>query len=142
MSAYEVTERVIAEIEKDIYDVIIINICNPDMVGHTGVIEATMEAVKVVDACMEKVVGKVLQKGGVLLVTADHGNAEDMCDLSTGQPHTAHTTNLVPCILVGEKFREGQLRPEGSLKDIAPTLLELLEIVPPVEMTGKSLIVK
>lgn len=142
MSAHEVTQKVVAEIEKDIYDVIIINYANPDMVGHTGVIEATMEAIKIVDSCLEQVVEKVLERGGVLLVTADHGNAEDMCDLSTGQPHTAHTTNLVPCILVSEKFRECQLRPEGSLKDIAPTLLELLDITPPSEMTGKSLIVR
>lgn len=142
MSAGEVTERVIAEIGKDIYDVVIMNYANPDMVGHTGVIEATMEAIKVVDSCMAQVVEEVLKVGGVLLITADHGNAEDMCDLSTGQPHTAHTTNLVPCILVGDNYRDLQLKPDGSLRDIAPTLLEILGLTPPVEMTGKSLMIK
>jgi len=140
MSAYEVTERVLKEIERDYYDVIIINFANPDMVGHTGVLDAAIKAVKAVDECMAQIVDKVLAHKGCVLITADHGNCELMVDPETGSPHTAHTTDEVPFILVGDMFKGCSLRKEASLRDIAPTILTLLDIPIPEEMTGKSLI--
>lgn len=140
MSAYEITERVIAEIKRDVYDVIIMNYANPDMVGHTGVFEAAVKAIKAVDECLNKVVEAVLKRQGVVLITSDHGNAEKMYEDTTCQPHTAHTTNLVPFILVGEEFKTRRLKKEGSLRDIAPTLLEVVGLPVPEEMTGRSLI--
>ncbi|HHY40166.1 MAG TPA: 2,3-bisphosphoglycerate-independent phosphoglycerate mutase [Syntrophaceticus sp.] len=140
MSAPEVTERVIAEINRDLYDVIILNYANPDMVGHTGVLEAAIKAVQVVDGCLGRVVDAVLERGGTALVTADHGNAEMMLEDGSDEPHTAHTTNPVPLILVGERFKDVRLREGGSLEDIAPTMLEILGIAKPPEMTGNSLI--
>ena len=141
MSAYEVTEKVLAEIESDKYDVIILNYANCDMVGHTGVFDAAVKAVKTVEECMDKIVTAVLQKGGSALITADHGNADKMFD-ENGKPFTAHTTNLVPFILVSEQFKGVSLRDGGILADIAPTLLEVMGEEIPAEMTGKSLIVK
>ena len=141
MSAYEVTEKVLAEIESDKYDGIILNYANCDMVGHTGVFEAAVKAVKTVEECMDKIVTAVLQKGGSALITADHGNADKMFD-ENGKPFTAHTTNLVPFILVSEQFKGVSLRDGGILADIAPTLLEVMGEEIPAEMTGKSLIVK
>ena len=140
MSAPEVTERVIAEINRDLYDVIILNYANPDMVGHTGVLEAAIKAVQAVDSCLGRVVEAVLERGGTALVTADHGNAEMMLEDGSDEPHTAHTTNPVPLILVGERFKEVRLREGGSLEDIAPTMLDILGIPKPPEMTGNSLI--
>jgi 2,3-bisphosphoglycerate-independent phosphoglycerate mutase len=140
MSAREVTERVIAEIERQIYDFVVLNYANPDMVGHTGNIEAAIIAVKTVDECLEQVVHKVLALGGVVLLTADHGNAELMTDKKTGQPHTAHTTNRVPFVLIGDRYIGRRLWSGGSLCDIAPTLLEVMELPVPPEMTGKSLL--
>lgn len=140
MSAPEVTERVLSEIKRDLYDVIILNFANPDMVGHTGVLDAAVEAVQVVDRCLGQVIQGVLEKGGVALVTADHGNAEQMFEGEQDEPHTAHTTNPVPLILVGERYRSRQLREDGALEDIAPTILEILGIPRPPEMTGHSLI--
>ncbi|MGB9885832.1 MAG: 2,3-bisphosphoglycerate-independent phosphoglycerate mutase [Moorellales bacterium] len=138
MSAYEVTAAVEEKIRQDLYDVIIMNYANPDMVGHTGVMEATVRALEAVDTCLGRVLAAVEARGGVALVTGDHGNAEMMQE-EDGSPHTAHTTNPVPFILVGEKYREARLRP-GILADVAPTLLEILGIPKPAEMTGDSLL--
>jgi 2,3-bisphosphoglycerate-independent phosphoglycerate mutase len=140
MSAYEVTEKVLQEIDKDKFDIIILNFANCDMVGHTGVLEAAEMAVKAVDECVFKVVQKILSKGGNALITADHGNAEKMI-AEDGSVFTAHTTNRVPLILVGEKYKNSKLK-NGILADIAPTLLDILGEKAPEEMTGKSLIIK
>ena len=141
MSAYEVTEKVLAEIESDKYDVIILNYANCDMVGHTGVFDAAVKAVQAVEECMGRVVDAILAKGGSALITADHGNADKMFDENC-KPFTAHTTNLVPFILVSEQFKDCSLRDGGILADIAPTLLEVMGEEIPAEMTGKSLIIK
>jgi 2,3-bisphosphoglycerate-independent phosphoglycerate mutase len=140
MSAFEVTDRVIEEIDKDIYDLIILNFANADMVGHTGVYEAAITAINAVDKCLGKVVNKVLEKGGAAYITADHGNAEVMVDYETGEPFTSHTTNVVPLLVVGEGNLE--LRDGGRLCDIAPTILETMGLDIPAEMTGVSLIKK
>ena len=141
MSAYEVTDKVIEAIEKDYYDCVILNYANTDMVGHTGNLEAAIKAVEAVDECVGKVVKIVEEKGGNLLITADHGNAEQMIDYATGEPHTAHTTNPVPLILVtqNEKIK---LKKGGKLADIAPTMLDLMKLEKPEEMTGESLLDK
>ncbi|NLX03328.1 MAG: 2,3-bisphosphoglycerate-independent phosphoglycerate mutase, partial [Syntrophomonadaceae bacterium] len=139
MSAREVTAKVIEQIKKDYYDVIIMNYANPDMVGHTGILEAAVEAVKVVDQCLDQVVEAVLDKGGCVLITADHGNCEKMCS-AEGTPYTAHTTDEVPFILVADEFIHQSLREDGALRDIAPTMLDLLGIPIPEEMTGEILI--
>ena len=138
MSAHEVTARVLEELEKNIHDVIILNYANGDMVGHTGVIEAAVKAVETVDACVGKVVAKTLERGGVALVSADHGNAENMLD-ETGNPVTAHTPNDVPMIVTDHDIR---LRGNGILGDIAPTMLDYLGLEKPQEMSGVSLIIK
>ena len=140
MSAPEVSEKLNAAIASDKYDVIIINFANPDMVGHTGVIPAAIKAVERVDECVGSAVEAVKKADGVLFICADHGNAEQMIDYTTGNPHTAHTTNPVPFILVN--YGDVQLREGGCLADIAPTLLEIMGLPQPAEMTGKSLIVK
>ncbi|MBQ8318220.1 MAG: 2,3-bisphosphoglycerate-independent phosphoglycerate mutase [Lachnospiraceae bacterium] len=141
MSAPEVGVNLVDAITSDKYDVIIINFANPDMVGHTGVIPAAVAAVERVDQCVGAAVEAVKQADGVLFICADHGNAEQMVNHETGAPHTAHTTNPVPFILYnydeGVKLREG-----GCLADIAPTLLEVMGLPQPAEMTGKSLIVR
>ena len=140
MSAYEVTDRVIKELDTGEYDVMILNFANCDMVGHTGVFEAAVKAVKTVEECVGKVLDKVLSMGGNAIVTADHGNADKMID-ADGEPFTAHTTNPVPLIVVGKDFIGKKLRDGGKLCDIAPTLLDMMQIEKPVEMTGKSLII-
>ena len=140
MSAFELTDLAVGKIEEKIYDVIILNFANCDMVGHTGVFEAARKAVETVDLCMGRVVESVLNAGGVALVTADHGNSEKMID-DDGGPHTAHTTFPVPFILIDRDFK-GELRCDGILADVAPTMLEYLRIPKPDEMTGESLIVK
>ena len=141
MSAPEVSEKLNAAIRSGKYDVIIINFANPDMVGHTGVIPAAVKAVETVDQCVGTAVEAIKEVDGVLFICADHGNAEQMIDYKTKAPHTAHTTNPVPFILVNYddsvKLREG-----GCLADIAPTLLEIMGLPQPAEMTGKSLIVR
>ena len=137
MSAYEVTEKVLAEIENDCPDTIILNYANCDMVGHTGVFEAAVKAVEAVDHCMMQVVDKVVSKGGVCLITADHGNAEKLVD-EEGKPFTAHTTNPVPLIVTSPEFNVTN----GTLADLAPTMLTLLGVEVPKEMTGKVLIKK
>ncbi len=137
MSAYEVTEKVVDAINSDKYDVIILNYANPDMVGHTGNLDAAIKAIEAIDECVEKVVNAITQKNGIILMTADHGNAEQMIDYKTGEPHTAHTTNPVPLVLIGV---EGVKLKEGKLADLAPTMLDLMELSKPKEMTGQSLI--
>ncbi|MGB7348166.1 MAG: 2,3-bisphosphoglycerate-independent phosphoglycerate mutase [Pirellulaceae bacterium] len=140
MAAAEITEKVLAEIEAGTAHMIIVNFANGDMVGHTGVIEAAVKAVEMVDGCVGKIVDATLAKGGALVVTADHGNCEQMIDPVTGGPHTAHTTYDVPLIVV-EKGAEGKtLRTGGRLADIAPTMLALMGLEKPSEMTGESLI--
>jgi 2,3-bisphosphoglycerate-independent phosphoglycerate mutase len=136
MSAYEVTDAVVEAIEADKYDVIILNYANCDMVGHTGIFDAAKAAVEAVDTCVGRMVDAILAKGGVALITADHGNADKMYE-PDGAPFTAHTTNPVPFIVVGE---DCTLRDGGVLADIAPTMLQLLELPQPEEMTGKSLL--
>lgn len=138
MSAYEVCDEVVSRINSDKYDVIILNYANCDMVGHTGVFDAARAAVEAVDACVGKTVDAILAKGGVALITADHGNADKMYE-PDGSPFTAHTTNPVPFVVCGMdvKLREG-----GRLADIAPTMLEILDLPKPVEMDGESLFVK
>ncbi|KKC48563.1 phosphoglyceromutase [Paenibacillus sp. D9] len=138
MSAYEVADAAVREINSDKHDAIILNFANPDMVGHSGMLEPTIKAVEATDECMGRVVDAVLAKGGVVLITADHGNA-DMVIGPDGRPFTAHTTNPVPLIVTKQGVT---LRENGILADIAPTLLDLLELPQPVEMTGQSLINK
>ncbi|QGU96037.1 2,3-bisphosphoglycerate-independent phosphoglycerate mutase [Clostridium bovifaecis] len=140
MSAYEVTEEVIKRIDSDEYDVIILNFANPDMVGHTGVVEAAVKAVETVDECLGKVVDKILEKNGSIFITADHGNCEQMIDYSTGGPMTAHTTNLVPFLYVSKDAKNKELREDGILADIAPTMLQEMGLDIPKEMTGKSIL--
>jgi len=139
MSAYEVTDKVLECINKKEYDVIILNYANPDMVGHTGVFEAAKSAIEAIDECLGKVVPAILEQGGVALITADHGNSEQMVDYETGGPFTAHTTNPVPLIVAG--LGDVKLK-EGRLADLAPTMLGILGLEKPKEMTGESLIVK
>lgn len=141
MSAYEVCDNLVKAIKSDKYDVIIINFANPDMVGHTGIENAAIKAVEAVDECVGKAVAALKEVDGAMFICADHGNAEQLVDYNTNEPFTAHTTNPVPFILVNAdpayKLREG-----GCLADIAPTLLELMGMEQPKEMTGKSLLVK
>ena len=141
MSVYEVTEHLVDAIEKQKYDVIICNFANGDMVGHTGIMEAALKAVAAVDDCLGKVVKAIKDVNGVLLVTADHGNAEKMVDEKTGQPYTAHTVGDVQAVLVNGPQNITALN-NGKLADISPTLLDLLGIAQPKEMTGHSLLVK
>jgi 2,3-bisphosphoglycerate-independent phosphoglycerate mutase len=140
MSAYEVTERVVQQIRAGDYAFILLNYANPDMVGHTGVLPAAVKAVETIGACLERVADAVLATGGELLITADHGNCELMVDPRTGEPHTAHTTNPVPIWWVTRDARGRRLR-DGGLADVAPTLLELMALPVPPEMTGRSLLV-
>ena len=142
MSAYEVTDKAVELIGSGKYDVMILNFANCDMVGHTGVLEAAEKAVKTVDACVDRVVKAVLAIGGQVLITADHGNADMMIDPTTGEPFTAHTTNKVPFILVDPSRKDAKLREGGRLADLAPTMLELMGLPKPAEMTGESLIAK
>lgn len=141
MSAVEVTEEMLRRIESDRYDFYILNYANGDMVGHTGSLPAAIAAVETVDHCVGRIVDAVLARGGALIVTADHGNCEQMIDPATGGPHTAHTTYDVPLIVVDDDYRGRTLRPGGRLADIAPTALQLLGLEQPVEMTGRSLLV-
>ena len=135
------TEKVIDAIKQDKYDSIILNYANPDMVGHTGSLEAAIKAVETIDECVGKVVKIVEEKKGNLLITADHGNAEQMIDYKTGEPHTAHTTNPVPLILVTNNDKL-KLKSGGKLADLAPTMLDLMNLEKPAEMTGNSLLDK
>lgn len=141
MSAYLVTERVLKELDTGNYDAMILNFANCDMVGHTGVFEAAVKAVNTVDECVKKVIDKVLSMGGFAILTADHGNADKMID-EAGNPFTAHTTNKVPFIVCDDRYIGYKLKEGGKLCDIAPTLLDMMGLDKPVEMTGVSLIEK
>ncbi len=136
MSAFEVTDRLVAAIESRRYDAIVCNYANGDMVGHTGKLDAATRAIEVLDTCVGRVIAAQRARGGEVLVTADHGNAEKMHDDATGQAHTAHTLNLVPCLYVG---RAATPRGPGALQDIAPTLLAMMGLPQPAEMTGHTL---
>ncbi|MEW6698388.1 MAG: 2,3-bisphosphoglycerate-independent phosphoglycerate mutase [Bacillota bacterium] len=139
MSANEVTDAFIENLNKGEFDVLITNFANPDMVGHTGDLEATKIAIETVDKCLGRIVPAMLEKFGTVIITADHGKAERMRD-DHGGPFTAHTTEPVPFVLVGERYKGTKLRPDGSLQDIAPTMLEILGLPKPPEMTGESLL--
>jgi len=138
MSAFEVTDEVLARMEK--YQVIILNFANPDMVGHTGVIEAGIKAVETVDECCACIIPKLLDLGGKCIVTADHGNCEQMRN-ADGSPNTAHTTNLVHFIYVAKDAAQFRCR-DGILADVAPTILFLLGLPQPAEMTGRNLLTR
>ena len=137
MSAYIVTDKLLPAIESGKYDMIVLNFANCDMVGHTGVFEAAVKAVEAVDECVGKVINAVLAQGGAAIITADHGNADKMID-SDGEPFTAHTTNPVPFCVIGY---DCELREGGVLADIAPTMLKIMNLDQPEEMSGKSIIV-
>jgi 2,3-bisphosphoglycerate-independent phosphoglycerate mutase len=139
MSAAGIADAVVKAAGDGAFDVVIVNFANADMVGHSGKIEPTVKAVEVVDSCLEGIEKAVRQKGGALLITADHGNAEMMIDPVSGGPHTAHTTNPVPFIVIADKAEQFSLRPDGSLRDISPTLLGMLGLPQPKEMTGYDL---
>jgi 2,3-bisphosphoglycerate-independent phosphoglycerate mutase len=139
MSAPELTDRLVEAIESGKYDAIICNYANPDMVGHTGNYAATVKAIEALDKCLGRVIAAIEKVGGEMLITADHGNAEMMVNHETHQPHTAHTTNLMPFIYIGRKF---QLASQGVLSDVAPTMLDLMGLQQPSEMSGHSLIVR
>ena len=141
MSAYEVCDKLVEAIKSDKYDVIIINFANPDMVGHTGVESAAIKAVEAVDTCVGRAVEALKEVDGQMILCADHGNCEQLVDYTTGVPFTAHTTNPVPFILINYDpaytLKEG-----GCLADLAPTLIDMMGLEKPVEMTGHSLLVK
>jgi 2,3-bisphosphoglycerate-independent phosphoglycerate mutase len=137
MSAAEVTDKLVEAIRSRRFEAIICNYANPDMVGHTGNLEAATQAIEAVDACLGRCVEAMREIGGEVLVTADHGNAEMMMDAQTQQAHTAHTTNVVPLLYIG---RNARLAESGALSDIAPTLLTMMGLPQPTDMTGKSLV--
>src|SRR5258708_26108333 len=139
MSAQGIAEAVVKAVSDSAFDVVIVNFANADMVGHSGKIRPTVTAVETVDACLGEICTAVRQRGGAMLVTADHGNAEMMIDPGTGGPHTAHTTNPVPFIVISEDAGKLSLRPNGSLQDISPTVLGILGFPQPADMTGHSL---
>ncbi|WP_053955291.1 2,3-bisphosphoglycerate-independent phosphoglycerate mutase [Inediibacterium massiliense] len=138
MSAYEVTTKLVEAIDQDLYDFIAVNFANPDMVGHTGVIDATIAAIEAVDTCVGKVVDKIIEVGGQMILTADHGNADEMLD-ENEHPITSHSTNPVPILLINASS-EYNIQ-EGKLADIAPTLLQLMDLEKPIEMSGESLLI-
>jgi len=139
MSASGIADAVVKAVNDTAFDVIVVNFANADMVGHSGKIPPTIKAVETVDACLDRIYTAVRQKGAAMIVTADHGNAEMMIDPATGGPHTAHTTNPVPLIIVSDQDKKFSLRPDGALQDISPTVLGLLGISQPKEMTGHDL---
>jgi len=146
MSAYQLTDRLleaiqVAESADNPYDLVVLNYANGDMVGHTGIMEAAVHACEAVDKCLGKIETYIAKKGGTLLITADHGNAEVMFDSATNGPYTAHSLNPVPFILVDDRYKNLKLRSGGALKDIAPTILSLMEIQRPEEMDGESLLI-
>jgi 2,3-bisphosphoglycerate-independent phosphoglycerate mutase len=137
MSARELTDELTKRIRSKQYSFILANYANPDMVGHTGILAAAVKAVEVIDECLGRILKAAQEAGAIVMITADHGNLEAMTDHTTGQPHTAHTTDPVPFILVGDT---AGLRNDGCLADVAPTVLRFMAIQQPAEMTGKSLI--
>ncbi len=140
MSAYEVTDASVPAVKSGEYDLMVINFANPDMVGHTGVLEAAVQAAGVVDECVGKLIDALQEVGGVGIVTADHGNFERMIDANSDGPHTAHTVGDVPLIVVDDRYKDATLREEGCLADVIPTALEMMGIDQPEEMTGRSLL--
>jgi 2,3-bisphosphoglycerate-independent phosphoglycerate mutase len=142
MSAAGIAEAVVKAASDSAFNVVIVNFANADMVGHSGKISPTVKGVETVDACLGEIHAALRRVGGSMLITADHGNAEMMIDPATGGPHTAHTTNPVPFIVVSEDAAQFSLRPDGSLQDISPTVLAMLGFAQPAEMTGKDLRVK
>jgi 2,3-bisphosphoglycerate-independent phosphoglycerate mutase len=141
MSAAGVCDAVLRRLNaSDCEALIVVNFANPDMVGHTGKLDAAIKAVETVDACVGRIVDATMARGGSLIVTADHGNCEQMWDPINNCPHTAHTVYNVPLMVVGEAYRGQRLRSGGRLADIAPTLLEMMELPQPREMTGQSLL--
>jgi 2,3-bisphosphoglycerate-independent phosphoglycerate mutase len=142
MSARQVTDNVVQAIESRQYGFILVNFANPDMVGHTGILEAAVQAVKVVDECVGRLWRAARAAGMAMVVTADHGNCEMMVDPQTGQPHTAHTLGPVPFILADPDCRGARLRGEGVLADVAPTILQVMGLPQPKEMKGLGLLVR
>ena len=142
MSAKEVCENVLSALDDKTYQFILVNFANPDMVGHTGNFEAVVKAVEFVDKCVGKIAQKAMDKGVTMLLTADHGNAECMENPKTHAVQTAHTTNPVPFIVIKNDNEKVNLRNDGALCDVAPTILDIMGINQPSEMTGKSLIIK
>jgi len=140
MSAYEVADVVLERLGSDKYDVVVVNFANPDMVGHTGILSAAIRAAEAVDECVGKILDKVKSMGGAAIITADHGNFERMWDTARNKPHTAHTVGDVPLIVFDERFKNSKLRQGGRLADIGPTLLQMMDLPQPEEMTGKSLL--
>jgi len=142
MSAPAVTQAALDRLRKGDGGklVLVLNFANADMVGHTGIYDAAVKACATVDDGVGRIAKEVIARDGVLLVTADHGNAETMIDPETGGPHTAHTLSLVPLIVAGRRFRGARLRPDATLADVAPTLLEIMEVPQPAAMTGRSLL--
>jgi len=140
MSAYEVCDEVVKRVNSNIYDMIVVNFANGDMVGHTGVLAAAIKAVEVVDECCEQLLDAVERQGRSAIITANHGNCEQMIDPATGPPHTAHTTYNVELIVMDDRFRGKKLLDGGRLADVAPTALHMMELSKPAEMTGRSLI--
>ncbi len=140
MSAYEVCDVVLERLESDEYDVVVINFANPDMVGHTGFLDAAIKAAEAVDECVGKILDKVQAMGGSAVVTADHGNFEKMADEGPDDPHTAHTVGDVPLVIFDEAYKGRKLRQDGSLADVGPTMLEMMGLDQPEEMTGRSLL--
>jgi len=141
MSAFEVTDKVIEEMEKNKYALIVLNFANPDMVGHTGVIPAAVKAIEAIDTCIGRIYNSAKKNNYVMIITADHGNAEKMIDPETNEPHTAHTTNQVPFILVMDEYK-GELKKDGKLGDIAPTILTIMNLPIPPEMDGEILLLE
>jgi 2,3-bisphosphoglycerate-independent phosphoglycerate mutase len=141
MSAAKVTEEAVRRIMESDYAFVLINYANPDMVGHTGILEAAVKAVEIVDSGLDQLAEAVLAKEGSLVITADHGNCELMVDPKSGEPHTAHTTNPVPIFWIAENAIGRRLH-DGGLADLAPTVLDLMRLPQPEEMTGRSLIVR
>ena len=139
MSAFKVTDKVLRGVDEGETDVFVINFANPDMVGHTGKLDKTIEACQYVDTCLGWITKRMREARGTTIITADHGNAEQMIDLLTGSPHTAHTTNPVPLHLIDEEMVGVKLREGGALEDVAPTMLALLGVEKPAEMTGRDL---
>jgi 2,3-bisphosphoglycerate-independent phosphoglycerate mutase len=142
MSAFEVADVILKRLDSNKYDVMVINFANPDMVGHTGVLEAAIKAAEAVDQCVGKILDKVKSMGGAAIVTADHGNFEKMWDFETNQPFTSHTTGDVPLVVFDDRYKGRKLREGGRLADVGPTLLEMMELPKPEEMTGESLFEK
>ncbi len=141
MSAYLVTEELLHRMDNEEYSLVVLNFANGDMVGHSGIMDAAVKACEAVDTCLGRIVEKFTAQGGIVIITADHGNAETMRDPHSDSPFTAHSSNPVPFILISEQFKTAKLHQDGSLRDIAPTILSIMNLPVPAEMTGRSLII-